>query len=260
MCHVVTYSGNTWAAIGSVSTTSAGSTFSGTIYDNNACSGTIVEQSTNQALVNCGLDSLVNARVVTSTGACPSTGGGSSSSSKCFPANATVLLENGETKAVSDLRVGDSVLAAPGVYSQVYMFSHRLADTNSAFVTLTAGVDTVLQLTHDHYLYVNGALATAGTVRVGDMVTLASGSRATVTAVSTAWASGLYNPHTLHGDIVVNGVVTSTYTKAIAPGIAHAALWPVRALFAAGIQLDSDAFANGGDALTAVMPKGLDKY
>ena len=59
---------------------------------------------------------------------------------------------------------------------------------------------------------------------------------------------------------VVNGEVTSTYTKAIAPGIAHAALWPVRALFAAGIQLDSDAFANGGDALTAVMPKGLDKY
>ena len=187
-------------------------------------------------------------------------GGSSSSSSKCFPANATVQLKSGDIKTMAELRVGDDVLAAPGVYSKVYMFSHRLAETKSAFVTLMTDAGAELQLTQDHYLYVNGALATAGTVRVGDVLTLASGARTTVTAVNTMWAAGLYNPHTLHGDIVVNGVATSTYTKAIAPGIAHAALWPVRALYAAGVQVDDDAFANGSELLTAVMPKGVDKY
>jgi hypothetical protein len=48
--------------------------------------------------------------------------------------------------------------------------------------------------------------------------------------VSTEWAEGLYNPHTMHGDIVVDGVHTSTYTDSVAPALAHALLWPVRML------------------------------
>ena len=40
-------------------------------------------------------------------------------------------------------------------------------------------------------------------------------------------ATGLYNPHTMTGDIVVDGIQTSTYTAAIAPTLAHLALWSV---------------------------------
>jgi len=47
-------------------------------------------------------------------------------------------------------------------------------------------------------------------------------------------ARGLYNPHTLDGGVVVNGFAVSTWTAAVAPRVAAAALAPARAAFAAG--------------------------
>ena len=181
------------------------------------------------------------------------------SCAKCFPADATVTLEDGTTKTMAQLTIGDSVLVAPNTFSKVYMFSHKLEATKAAFVAIVAG-ETKLRLSADHYLYVNGKLAVAGTVRVGDSVTLADGTSAAVTAVSTEWSSGLYNPHTLHGDIVVNGVQTSTYTQGIAPALAHAALWPVRALFQAGVNVSDSTFAAGSDVITQLLPNGQTEY
>ena len=177
----------------------------------------------------------------------------------CVPAAATVTLEDGTTKTMAQLAIGDRVLVAANTYSPVYMFSHQLEAVKTAFVTLTAG-DATLQLTPGHYLYVNGQLAVARTVRVGDRVTLADGTTAAVTAVRTEWAAGLYNPHTLHGDIVVNGILTSTYTQGIAPAVAHVALWPVRALYQAGVAVAEGAFANGADVLASALPQGQVKY
>jgi len=177
----------------------------------------------------------------------------------CFPASATVTLEDGSTKTMAQLTVGDRVLVAPNTFSPVYMFSHQLEATKTAFVAVEAGAASLL-LTPDHYLYVNGQLAVARTVRVGDRVTLADGTQAAVTKVHTEWASGLYNPHTLHGDIVVNGVQTSTYTQGIAPSVAHAALWPVRALFQAGVAVADSTFAAGSDLLTHALPNGAAVY
>ncbi len=184
----------------------------------------------------------------------------SSSTSTCFPATATVQLESGARVAMADLKIGDAVLVAPGVYSKVYMFSHRLEQTKTAFVALETASGASLLLTPDHYLYVNGSLATAQTVRAGHLVTLADGTRAAVTKVRTQWALGLYNPHTLHGDIVVDGVQTSTYTQGIAPAVAHAALWPVRALYAAGVSVSENTFAAGSQLLADVLPNGQEKY
>ena len=42
---------------------------------------------------------------------------------------------------------------------------------------------------------------------------------------------GLYNPLTLAGDIVVDGILASTYTKAVTPKMAHAALAPLRMMY-----------------------------
>lgn len=41
---------------------------------------------------------------------------------------------------------------------------------------------------------------------------------------------GLYNPQTVHGDIVVDGIVASVYTEAVQPRVAHAMLAPMRAV------------------------------
>jgi len=159
------------------------------------------------------------------------------------------------------LAVGDKVLASsPSEFSDVFMFSHKLSAVRAEFVRLaTAGGRTVM-LTGNHYLYVNGKLAVASVVKTGDELTVASGDRDKVVSVSTVWADGLYNPHTMHGDIVVDGIQTSTYTSDIDPTLAHAALWPVRMLHTMGRDVVGDAFAAGSDAIAALLPDGKKQY
>ena len=183
-----------------------------------------------------------------------------SDSSSCFPANATVQLVSGASKTMAELEVGDRVLVDANTYSDVYMFSHRYADFSGPFVAITTASGEELMLTADHYLYVNGKLAVASTVQVGDRVVKADGTDAAVVAVSTQHADGLYNPHTLNGDIVVNGIKTSTYTAAVEPSLAHSLLWPVRMLYSLGVNVLESVFDQGSDAVVSLLPRGEKRY
>lgn len=152
------------------------------------------------------------------------------SSSTCFPSAARVELKNGSHVAMSELQVGDEVLSTWGLFSPVYFFSHREVDAVNPFVEIFTEDKRMLRLTAGHYMYVNGALKLASAVRVGDVIDAPVG-RSTVTKVETVLDTGLINPHTMHGDIVVNGVRTSTYTDALNPVLAHSLLAPLRALY-----------------------------
>jgi hypothetical protein len=163
-------------------------------------------------------------------------------------------------KRMDNLQIGDKVLAGHQTFSDVYMFSHRLSEAGAEFVRIESQNGHVLMLTPNHYLYVNGKLAVAGTVKVGDLLTTGQGASVEVVYVSRAWADGIYNPHTMDGDIVVNGILTSTYTSDIAPSLAHAALWPVRMLHSLGQDILGHAFDSGSDLIAAIMPDGKPRY
>jgi uncharacterized protein YjbI with pentapeptide repeats len=165
---------------------------------------------------------------------------------KCFPASATVLLESGATVRMDALTVGDRVHVGRGAYSDVFMFTHKAAAATSSFVALDAASGAALRLTHGHYLYVNGALAPAGSVAAGDRVELASGAVDVVVRVASVSDTGLYNPQTLHGDVVVDGVRASTYTAAVEPAVAHAAAAPLRWLYTR-FGATTSAFEGGAD-------------
>lgn len=148
----------------------------------------------------------------------------------CFPGNSKVTTLAG-VKRIDELAIGDRVLSAPGVYSEVVMFTHSDAEFKGSFVELVTST-TKLHLSHGHYIYANGNLIAAKDVKTGDLLTLADGSVDPVTSVKEAVNAGLFNPQTAHGDIVVDGVVASTYTTFIQPSAAHTLLAPVRAFFA----------------------------
>jgi len=177
--------------------------------------------------------------------------------SGCFPADSTVALESGESKRMSEVTVGDRVQVGDNQFSDVFMFSHSIPKSKAEYVKITTASKAVLRLTDEHYLYVNGALAPAGKVAVGDKVVLANGTASVVVAVSTVEAEGIYNPHTMHGNIVVDGVTTSTYTTAVHPTVAHAILAPLRALYAAGINVYSAAVESAMPLLNRLLPAGL---
>lgn len=183
----------------------------------------------------------------------------------CFPADALVQVAGGGTRRMDELAVGDLVLAAPGgVYSRVFLFTHRDASASASFVQLhTAAAARPLALTPGHYLYVNGALAAASTARVGDTLLGADGTPARITRITFARARGLYNPQTAAGDVAVDGVIASTYTRAVDPRVAAALLAPARAAAALlgrhwdALVARADLFASGGASwLTACAPRG----
>jgi hypothetical protein len=174
--------------------------------------------------------------------------------SSCFPAGATVELEGGAVVPVDTLAVGDRVHVGHGQFSEVFMFTHRVADHAGEYVEVATATGAVLRATSGHYLYVNGGLVPAGSVTVGDTVELGRGGMDVVARVSTVLSTGLYNPQTVHGDVVVDGVRASTYTTAVAPALAHAALAPVRAVFS--VLGWSTAVLDGGSPLAALLPSG----
>lgn len=162
----------------------------------------------------------------------------------CFPAGATVRLANGALRRMDELSIGDHVQVGPEKYSEVFMFTHRLSAAESPqnhFVQLhtrsqsaadhDATQSRTIAMSPQHYLYVNGDLKPASKARVGDVIAYDNGLRGLVTRVEYVREDGLYNPQTLHGDIVVNGIVASTYTEALQPNVAHAALFPVRIMY-----------------------------
>jgi Hint module len=156
----------------------------------------------------------------------------------CFPSSATVYLESGETTTMAKLSIGDSVLVAKDTYSPVFLWTHAdAAHTSTDYITISTST-TSLTLTAGHHVYLagkSGHSVEARHVRVGDLVsTTSSFDGEPVTSIKRGvLASGLYNPQTLHGSIVVDDMVVSTYTSAVPPRIAHAALAPLRVAYRA---------------------------
>lgn len=151
----------------------------------------------------------------------------------CFPASALVETEGGQEIRMEQLAIGDKVRTGGGtMYSGIIMFTHRLSNSVNPFVRICVSSGNELRLTSGHYLYVNGALAAAKTVSVGSLLRLSNGTETTVVSVEYPFReSGLYNPITLSGDIIVDGIRCSSYTTAVDPMWSHAILTPFRSGF-----------------------------
>lgn len=150
----------------------------------------------------------------------------------CFPASSTVELEDGRFKRMDQVNVGDLVKTGKETYSDVFMWTHKQPTSQLwAFLRIATSTGHNITLTHAHHIRANGVLVPASKVLVGDTVEVGDGRVAAVVDVGHVQERGFYNPQTLHGDIVVDGIVASTYTKAVRPRKAHAMLAPLRALY-----------------------------
>jgi hypothetical protein len=162
--------------------------------------------------------------------------------SGCFPAAATVRVAGGGAKRMDELRVGDRVLAATPAgrleYQDVYFFGHKDAAATARFVRLELAGGRALELTPDHFVPVLAAgvapglasarMTYARDVAEGDTVmVLAEGGgglqAAAVVRASHMRRRGLFNPYTLGGTIVVDGVLASAHSSWVLDGTFGAA-------------------------------------
>eukprot|EP00184_Porphyridium_aerugineum_P002176 CAMPEP_0184695800 /NCGR_PEP_ID=MMETSP0313-20130426/3324_1 /TAXON_ID=2792 /ORGANISM="Porphyridium aerugineum, Strain SAG 1380-2" /LENGTH=618 /DNA_ID=CAMNT_0027154325 /DNA_START=224 /DNA_END=2080 /DNA_ORIENTATION=+ len=162
----------------------------------------------------------------------PSNGPSNTTSDPCFPADALVELSNGAMKRMDEVQIGDRVKVAAGKYSQVYFFGHRLADGMFDFVQLGLENGKQLELSKGHLVLSNNAWTRGEDVKQGDLLMdVTEGRSVAVVSITQVRKNGLYNPHTLDGEIVVNGIQASTYTEVLHPRLAHLMLLPERLLY-----------------------------
>lgn len=154
----------------------------------------------------------------------------------CFPADSTVRTEDGKLVRMEDLSHAHRIAIGGGKHSDVFFFGHRNPAEMSTFVHIqTASTGKELRLSAGHYLYANSKLVTARTVTVGDTLETGDGQTVTVTSIRKQLARGVYAPATLHGNLVVDGIVVSSYTDAVHPRVAHTLLTPLRVAHQLGL-------------------------
>ena len=165
----------------------------------------------------------------------------------CFPADATVRTQGGQSKRISELAIGESVAAVDSVgnvvYSPVLLFLDRDAEQRRNFVVLRTERGAQLTLTPSHLIYTiatndidaNDAqlVATfAHRVQIDDwIVTVDSDGhsrRQRVVDVGVAAHTGVFAPLTEEGTLVVDDVVVSCYAVVDDQRLAHWAFAPVR--------------------------------
>lgn len=186
-----------------------------------------------------------------------------SSDGGCFHGDATVQTINGERIAMSQLSLGDQILALDSVtgrpfFDEVIAFADRLSHQDATVTNIELENGATLPATFHHLIYVHLAeddinqysvlndVRHAGTVKPGDsLFSVRSPSMAfngsvastivrptKVTGVySTNATNGLYAPLTRSGNIVVNDIVASCYAVATNQQVAHWSLWPLRAWY-----------------------------
>lgn len=196
----------------------------------------------------------------------PSTTSGQSGSTptdkSCFPADALVSLIGGSTIPMRAVKLGHQARVSLNTFSPVFFFSHRdeSPDTFHDFIQISTQSGHTLRLSPGHYVHTaSGQLVQASSIRTKKhALILANGMASVVTDVRKISARGLYAPHTIHGDIVVDGVLVSTYTSAVNPWLAHYVLLsPVRILFRLGLHVKiSNLFRNGAPHLARLVPSG----
>ena len=158
----------------------------------------------------------------------------SSSSPSCFAATETVSLENGATKAIAEVRVGDRILAADvtgkAVFSDVVAVPHGPNAVETTFTVLTTAAGRSVQMTANHVLPAGACdtaaaaaqalpLVRADQVAAGQCVMTAGGPEQVVSVEERA-GRGVYTVVTGEAYIVVNGIVASPY-GGINPTVAH---------------------------------------
>ncbi len=159
----------------------------------------------------------------------------------CFPARAQVVRMDGSIARMDQLVLGDVLSTGRETTSPLYMFSHRDEHAIARFRRLHLTSNRSLTASAGHYIYVvNSAvygserLVAMDEVRVGDELLSDDGTILRVLRLSWVTDRGLFNPHTRSGELIVDGVRVSAFTRTVKPALARGILSPLRAFHASG--------------------------
>jgi len=133
----------------------------------------------------------------------------------CFSPIATTSVHGKGRVMMKDLMNGDNVLTMDGSYQTMYSMNHYHKSKEVTFVQIKTKLESEqpLELSPNHLLYVedNTNPVPASSVKVGDKVWTVKGGKE-VLEINMITREGLYNPLTMDGTIIVDGIAASVYT------------------------------------------------
>ena len=169
---------------------------------------------------------------------------------KCFWGANIVHLSSGRQKKISDVRVGDSVLAVDQngklLFSQVIMQLHQGPEVTTEFHVIRTKTGRNLTLTPKHLIYkaennkpnldfdyfTSSQPRFAMNFRKGDFVFVFDKSSGMiideVVSNDIEIRKGVYSPLTSHGSIIVEDILASCYSELEDHSLLHMAFAPAR--------------------------------
>lgn len=157
----------------------------------------------------------------------------------CFPSSASVLLEDGSRKLMSQLQIGDrvQVVQADGslAFEDIYLMTHNDHESQSEYLQLTLASGQVMTLSPRHFIptaenmdsaWGSHLVIGANELQVGDIVWYQESNgkmyASVVEGINSIIEQGAFNPLTASGTIVVDGVIASAHSDWFLDGIASA--------------------------------------
>jgi len=154
----------------------------------------------------------------------------------CFPSNSMVKMADGSEKRMKELRIGDQVKTSVG-NDEVFLFTHKMESRLAEFVHLEVKENRFIRLSKQHLIVVDNrktSLVAAEDVKVGDFLMFTeneSTERVQVIKKSIVKDIGVYHPHTLSGELIVNGFLVSSYSTLLTPSVSNVLLLPPKLLY-----------------------------
>lgn len=156
----------------------------------------------------------------------------------CFTADDTVLTFTGIRKPLSELHVGEQILAQDPVtkklvFSEVILFLDYNPSERREFLRFKLKSGRTFAVTANHLVSMkDGRTVYAGSLKTGDTVLVSDDSDSltedSIEHVSAEWRNGVYAPLTKVGTVVVNDVVASCYASIDSQRLAHWVFLPLR--------------------------------
>ena len=138
----------------------------------------------------------------------------------CHPASSTLArCEDGAPLRLDAAAVGDSIRTPSGCEPITGLF-HADAEAIGAYHKLTTRGGATVSISDEHWLFVNGVEADPATVKLGDLLTTASGRQEAVTRIERSVAErGAFHIMVASGAYYVDGVAASTYIAHVPLGV-----------------------------------------
>jgi hypothetical protein len=160
--------------------------------------------------------------IYTGASTAPTTPESATASTKsCFAGSETVIMESGDVKTISEVQIGDRVLAADAtgktLFSDVVFLPHEKNKESATFTHISTANGRDVKMTLNHILPAGVCgfssplpLVYASDVSIGDCIQTLSGEEK-VSMIQHVRGEGLYTIVTKEEFIVVNGIIVSPF-------------------------------------------------